>query len=475
MKKIGTIIFITIFFGAFLARVYKIDNPIADWHSWRQADTSAVTRNFLRFGYNPFIPRYDDLSNIQTGQDNPQGYRMVEFPLYNSISYLFIRLAGNSIFTIEIWQRLVSIFASLFSLYFIYKLTSHFASKTAGLAASFFFAFLPYSIYYSRVILPEPTMVCLALGSLYFFTLWIMKKGNLYLLISALLGAGALLVKPFAVFFFPVYLLLVYQTCKLNKKTIVLLTLYGMFVITPFILWRSWISHYPEGIPAYEWLFNQNNIRFKSAFFYWIFAERIGKLILGYVGSFFLLLGIIFQSKGTNTWFFHVLGISMLLYLTIFAGGNVQHDYYQTMIIPVLSMYCGLGVGFLYDYSKGVSFKVRALLVGIVVVLFTLAFSWYQIRTYYWVNNPVIVEAGKKAQSLLPEDAKVIAPYGGDTAFLYQTGHQGWPQGFEIEDKVKKGATHYISVTPTDAEVLYVKSKYPVLFENADFIILTLQ
>jgi hypothetical protein len=49
---------------AFGLRLYKINNPIADWHSWRQADTAAVARNFDKFGFDILHPRYDDISNI---------------------------------------------------------------------------------------------------------------------------------------------------------------------------------------------------------------------------------------------------------------------------------------------------------------------------------------------------------------------------------------------------------------------------
>ena len=45
-----------IFLGGFVVRLYKINNPIADWHSWRQADTSAVTRNYVKYGINLFFP-----------------------------------------------------------------------------------------------------------------------------------------------------------------------------------------------------------------------------------------------------------------------------------------------------------------------------------------------------------------------------------------------------------------------------------
>ena len=72
----------------FLVRLYKIDNPIADWHSWRQADTSAVTRNFIKYGVDIFYPRYDDFTDVSgRGLWNPEGYRFVEFPIFNLIHY----------------------------------------------------------------------------------------------------------------------------------------------------------------------------------------------------------------------------------------------------------------------------------------------------------------------------------------------------------------------------------------------------
>jgi hypothetical protein len=475
MNKITRIVLFCLIIGAFVARLYKIDNPIADWHSWRQADTSAVTRNFIKFGFNPFIPRYDDISNIQTGRDNPVGYRFVEFPLYNSISYAVISATGNSIFTIEIWQRLVSILFSLCSMYFIYKITSHFSSSIAGLGAAFFFGFLPYSIYYSRVILPEPTMVSFSLGSLYTFILWREKSDRVMLLIlSAILASCAILVKPYAVFFFPPILVLL-KDFSFIKKNFLWLVIFCLLTVLPFVGWRMWMKQFPEGIPAFLWLLNNNNIRFKGAFFYWIFAERISKLILGYFGIFFVLLGVIFQSKYVRISFFNVLALSMILYLFIFAGGNVQHDYYQVIIVPILAMYAGLSLDYLITNINRTSNRFVTYAVICIATLFCFGLSWYYLRTYYWVNNPIIVEAGRKADMLVPQSAKIIAPYGGDTAFLYQTGRQGWPQGLEIEKKIEMGATHYVSVTPQDAEVLYLKQNYPTLFEADKYIILQLQ
>ena len=47
-KKKDWLILFLILFLALILRLYKIDIPLADFHSWRQADTAAVARNFLR-------------------------------------------------------------------------------------------------------------------------------------------------------------------------------------------------------------------------------------------------------------------------------------------------------------------------------------------------------------------------------------------------------------------------------------------
>ncbi len=83
MRKLELIVLLLILLGGFLARLYGFDNPIADWHSWRQSDTAAVSRNFVKFGYDILHPRFDDLSNGVSLIDNPNGYRFVEFPFYN--------------------------------------------------------------------------------------------------------------------------------------------------------------------------------------------------------------------------------------------------------------------------------------------------------------------------------------------------------------------------------------------------------
>lgn len=79
----------------FYLRLYKIDSPIADWHSWRQADTASVSRNFVKESFNPLYPKYDDMSGVsEQPYPNPGRFRFVEFPIYNIITYFFYLIFG---------------------------------------------------------------------------------------------------------------------------------------------------------------------------------------------------------------------------------------------------------------------------------------------------------------------------------------------------------------------------------------------
>lgn len=445
---------IMILIAAFLLRLHRIHEPLADWHSWRQADTSAVTRNYVRYGIDPLFPRYDDLSSIASGQPNPEGYRFVEFPLYNIVSVITDKLFPG--YTIEYSGRLTSIFFSLGTLVFLYLLVKKYLGIRAGFLAGFFFAVLPYNIFWSRVILPEPTLVFLTTAMLYFFDKWLENAKFRFWLLSVVLATLALLVKFTAVFFAIPMVYLAWR--KWGKAMFIqpLLYVFAVVVVGPFLAWRWHISRFPEGVPAFMWLFNGNGIRFKGAWFWWLFAERIAKLILGGWGVGLVIIGLIRQIRriggGKNEWFFHFWGLGMLLYLVVFATGNVQHDYYQIILVPILCVFLAWGVDLLIDGVKNILHPWLARVTLLISVVFMLMFGWYQARDFFNINHPEIVEAGREFDRRISNlQVRVIAPYGGDTAFLYQTGRKGWPliEG-SIEDMIKKGAHYYVSANFDD-------------------------
>lgn len=471
--KIGKILLvITLLLIGFFVRCYKINGPIADWHSFRQADTASVTRNYLNNGLDLLRPTYHDLSNIQSGLENPHGYRMVEFPIYNylSLSVHHLLTFFNQYITIEFSSRITSILTSLIAGVFLYlfafKLTKSFLASIIVLSV---YLFLPFNIYYSRAILPESTANMFMVGAIYFF--------NINVIISAIFFALAILVKPYtALLAFP--LLAYFSYLKLSKGNFkinfVKLFIFSLIALLPFAWWRLWIQQFPAGIPVSAWLFNGGNMRFHPAWFRWLFYERLGKLILGSYGTIFLILGFAYlknRSQATCLALF----VGILLYFSVIARGNIQHDYYQALTIPAISLISGFGIYYLYNFIF--KNKIVSALISLVLFIFMISFSWFQVKDYYLINNSKMIDSANIAKTLIPANSLVVAPYNGDTAFLYQTGHSGWPN--EIYDLPQARSYHpqtpiYLISINNDKYTNDLALNHQVIKKTADFTILDL-
>lgn len=452
----------------FIVRIYKINEPLADWHSWRQADTASVTRNFIEDGFSPFMPRFDDMSaTSDLPIPNIGRFRFVEFPIYNIVVYpLYL------FFEMDIkYHRLVSIFFSLGSSLFIYLITKRYLNAFVVIISVFIFTFLPFNIFFSRTTLPEPTFLFFALGMVYFIDSWLSKKDNFTYSLSFLFTTIAFLIKPWAIFFLPPLIYSFFQTegkDKMFKKFIILFSL----SIIPFVIWRIWILQFPEGIPANLWLLNSDGIRFKPVFWWWIISERMGKEILGVTGVILFFIGLLIK---TQNLFFHLWFVSAFLFIIIFATGNVRHDYYQIIFTPILSIFTALGF---YYLIKGVNFFIPRIYTIILALLFfslIFYFTWNHVKGFYQINNYPIVKAGNKANDILPKDALVLAPYNGDTAFIYQIQRSGWPViTSSIQDMIADfGITHYISMSK-DNKTIWAKRHFEILADEDDFTIIDL-
>lgn len=452
---------------AFLVRLYKIDAPIADWHSWRQADTAAVTRNFVRTGLNPFLPKFDDMSGIS---ENPlinlNHFRFVEFPIYNIAVYPLYVLFGVN----ETYHRLVSVLFSLGSIILVYLITKRYLGGIISLFSALIFALLPFNVFFSRTTLPEPTFLFFALGMVYFVERWNWEGRAIWGIWGFVFTSVAFLIKPWAIFFVPP---LIYSVIKKEGKLRKSLKYLPFLIaaVLPFIFWRLWILQTPEGIPASNWLLNGDGIRFRPAFFWWIISERLGGEILGVTGFVLFCLGLIIKNENRNL-FFHVWLLSLFAYVIIVATGNVRHNYYQLMLLPLISVFVARGFGYLIKGNKDFIARVWTLPLALFLLVSSFYFTHKVVKEFYKVNNPNIVQAGKFADQILPKDAIVIAPYNGDTAFLYHTNRAGFPfTPLPLTELVSDyGVTNYISVNK-DNKTNWVKRNFKVIFENERFVI----
>lgn len=442
------ILVVLITIGAFVVRTYKIHNPVADWHSWRQADTAAVSRNFVKDGFNPFYPQYDALNPLnETGQPNPNRYFFAEFPLYNILTYVFYSNFGIH----EEYARLISIFFASLTVPLLFLLVRKYSSTRVALISSFFFAFLPYNIYYGRIIMPDPMYIFFSVATLFFAAKWVEKNLLVYAILTGVVGALAILEKPYAlILLIPIgYLLLLKWREKIFLQWKVYL--FAILMLVPFLLWRQHIYQHPEGMFGTTWLFNQGNIRFTGAYFRWLIYDRMNRLIFATGGFVLFWLGILESIKKKEGAFYLLWLAGILVFFVIIAKGNVTHDYYQMPIVPIGCILMALGVDYLLKAGKNFWQKGLYIAIAASLSIMTFAFGWYEVRGYYNINHPEIVEAGKAVDKLLPKNAIVIAPYDNDSAFLYQTNRHGFTYGGDkIAQYIQEGATHLVSVNFDD-------------------------
>jgi len=464
------ILFLILFLGL-VVRLYKIDNPIADWHSFRQADTASVTRFFVQDGINLLMPRYHDISRVQSGRFNPQGYRFVEFPIGNAIHAFFAK--KFEFFSLEKWGRLLSVFYGLITGTFVYLIGKKLYGKKFGFIAMSFFLFLPFNIYFTRVILPEPLAVMFAVISLWFFLVYKDNQDFKMLFLSSLALSFGILVKPYVIFYGLPIAFYFYNKYKIggslkNPKLLFCLAI----ILVPIILWRIWMQQFPEGIPFWKWTFNGDAIRFKPAFWRWIFGERLGYLILGVWGVFPFAFGLADLRRKADVIITSLMGA--FLYTAVIATANVRHDYYQTFIIPVICLVLAKGVINLWHIKYGTEW-VRKLLV-VFSLIFAFLVSASQIKEFYKINHPEIIEAGEAVDRLTPKNAIVIAAYNGDTAFLYQTKRRGWPVvELPINELIDEGASYYTSVNLNDAQTQEFMKEFRILEKTNTYVVLDLK
>lgn len=476
----------TIFFAVLVAiltialRLYKIDIPLADFHSWRQADTASVSRNYAADGINLLKPKYDDLSNIQSGLVNPQGYRMVEFPLYNAGITI---LNGTKSCSIEVCGRVLSVFAAVVTALIIFYLLFKENGLMAAFLGSFTYAVSPFFVFFTRVVLPDPTAVALAMSSIFFLYLFTEKQGSkvksrLFYSLSAICFSLALLVKPTVIFYAVPLGYLFIRTYTWGVLTRPFTYLFWLVAFVPLVLWRQYILQFPEGIPASEWLLTSvntggglQNVFFKPSFFRWVFFERINNLMLGGFLTPFFVLGAMVRQK---RYLIHSILLGSIAFLMTFQGGNVQHEYYQIMVFPALAMFVGVGVSYIYSHSK--QFVSSTILVPVIAVSFAFSFfiSYYTVRTYYNYSGE-LVQISQVVRDLTQKNDLVVTDTLGDTTLLYLSERRGAPAVYKDLTELKNDGYKYFITQKLDvAEEIITNKTHTPIFRSDKFVVFEL-
>ncbi len=468
-KLIDYLILLFILIIAFSLRVYKINNPLADWESSQQVNTAAVARNFVDNGLDLFHPKADDLSNLQSGIENPNGYRMAEFPIYSAIFASFYKYLP--LLSLEAYGRLTTALFSLIIIFTIYFLLLKENTRFSAVIGALVYSVFPYFVFFSRVILPETTAVGLIFLSLFFLYLFLKGKnktlGIINLIISATLFSLGLLTKTTVIFYLIAAVYLFYKKYGFALYKKILPYVFVAIAFIPWLTWKYYFQSYPAGIPLSTWLISTRWFKdLQTIFFY-----RINNLILGGYLSVLFILGVLSKNK---RYLFSSMLVSSLLYLFIFLGGNVRYGYYQTIILPSLVIFVALGTNFFYKNYK--SFIFPPLTAFIVVLIFISSFiaSYSAVQNYYNYSSD-LVSISNVIKDLTYKNDKIITETGGDATLLYLADRSGSPTIFKDLSELKKdGYSYFVTSDFKTKNDLEKRGKFNLIFTNEKFAIFKL-
>ncbi|HEY5340700.1 MAG TPA: glycosyltransferase family 39 protein [Candidatus Aquilonibacter sp.] len=445
---------------AVLLRLTGIHDPILDHPAWRQGDTANIARNFATLQYNIMYP--------QTNYDGPPpNYVELELQIVPFLAATLYKIFGVH----AIFGRLITLAFSAGTVAVVGLFGRWlFTSALAGLAAAFFYAIFPGSIYYGRTFTPDTTMVFFLTAALYVVTRLIVEDevfNQRSLARATALLTLAYLAKPIAVAGIIPVAGSLYERVRAGR-TMRPTAMLVLLVVPLLILWlydvrvsahAEW--HWASGITTLH-VIPALKAAVTSTHGFMLkltqFREVIGMLratMLGTIAFFLSIAGFIslvwtpMRSKAL-LWGWLAGGLAYV-YVVV----TVERvDYYMYLLLPL----CALAIGALVmrfvtwvqsvDAAPLARYAILALVP--VVALASLLQARAAIAPYYHYSKSAYRNAVTLDHTLAPGALVVVGHYGPDV--LYYIDRYGWEEDpylwtpFDEESAIRKGARYFISI-----------------------------
>ena len=320
----------------FMARAATYQSPLFDFHSWRQADTATISRNFTRESFNPLYPQIDArgaLTNgfVETGFEI-HAFAVAALSKVVGFSPQLGRLVNAALFPI----------AALLLFRFV---RTRYGDDVAVVAVCVYALGLPLSLYMDRAFMNESILSLLSLVCLRSAQQYCAGAGRGHLAALVLASAAIAIVKPtYLVVFAPVVGLFWER--------------FGTAALARWELWLPavasaacgalWFSHAHALAQATGLSFGLGDKLMNADILlsseYWVkIVRRLFADILGPVGFVAAIAGVVFALQRRRVAEF--LGfLAFDVYLLVVVGGNFHHNYYQLPIVPVATVLIALAI-----------------------------------------------------------------------------------------------------------------------------------
>ncbi|HEX9438852.1 MAG TPA: glycosyltransferase family 39 protein, partial [Roseiflexaceae bacterium] len=345
---------------ALALRCYGLRAPLLDYHSWRQADTAAIARNYATNGYHLFYPQVD------WGGTTP-GYVESEFPLYTYTLALLYRLFG-----VREWLgRMLTALASAAAVVALYGLVRS-GQRSAGLGeraalyAGLALALMPFPIYFGRTVMPDTWMLLAAILAIWTYQRWLERPSAGRYAVAVLCGALAPLAKTPNLLIVAVPLAYLTWIARPPRRDWPALAGYAVYFALPSLLWLGHARTLPLdprlSFGIGEKLFDPRLL--SDPQFYLLLARWSVANVITLAGLPFLILGLLprgsdrrplrLRSEPATTddrrpttihpLTPHAWLLGVLLFLYAGAAGVVGQDYYILPLAGPAAWLVGVGI-----------------------------------------------------------------------------------------------------------------------------------
>lgn len=397
--------------------------PILGVHSWRQADTAAMARNFHENGYRFLYPQVD------WGGSGP-GYVECELPAFPYAVALAYGLFG----TWEVWGRLFAALLSTLTAYLLYRLArGAYGDERGALAGAFVFAVLPLSVYYGRAFMPEAAMLCASVAALHAFDRWTATGSRRWYLLAAAATASACLLKLPCLYLGLPLLYLAWRSWGGALVRRLDLWLFLALVLAPVALWyaHAHALYRDGGVTFGIWEYGTDkwgNWRLVASGDFWngVLLRSLAERHLTWPGVPLALAGLLLPRVGRRAglvdWWLLALGV----YLIVVARGNYIHEYYQLPWIPPLSIAMGRAIGAAFAPGRGRVVRAgaaTALLAGVLVL------GAGRLVSYWRREDPArspLYRLAHEVDRRTPPAARIVTLDQGNPTLLYLAHRKGW-------------------------------------------------
>lgn len=458
------------------------------WHSWRQADTASIAKNFYLNDFKILYPQIE-------WRGDTHGYVESEFHVYPFIVALLYSVSGVN----DAWGRVVSVIFTVLTIYGLYLLVRKIISENTALWAAFIYSILPLNIYFSRAFMPESLMLMCSVYGIYFFNEWTEKdKWKDYVLSLLFITIAALVKLPSLYLGLPLLFLSVNKFGK-SFLTNWKILLYAVLVFIPVVLWyyHAHQLYLQTGLTFSIWNFGEDKwgmtgplLTFK--FYNDIFFKSIAERHLTYAGFIIFIWGLFIKRKSSKEKLFDWWLIGVVIFIFIAPQAHLAQEYYQlpfnisasVFIAKVFEKYFGFhSIKESFRNNKIITAFLCLSLTALILLSFLRMSNFMKSEDY----NSTIFKFSDDIKQNVNEDDLVIYPSDGNPTLLYLSNRRGWISNPDyltdeyINDKIEKGAGYIVSekkvfVTENQKENLKnIMKNYKILINNDEYFITSLK